>query len=686
MPRHISLGILLFALVAASCTGAQDVADGTDGRGSSLPPQSATTSPPATVATDRLPAPEFPDGLDWLNTSEPLRLEDLRGKVVLLDFWTYGCINCIHIIPDLKRLEAEYADELVVIGVHSAKFPNESATENIRQIILRYGIEHPVVNDPDFEVWRNWSANAWPTVFLVDPGGGVVGAHSGERVYDIVQPVLDQVVTEFDAAGAIDRSPLVFDLEADGLPTTILSFPGKVLALPGDDQLFVADSGNHRIVRIVPSTGDVTAVYGSGRAGYADGDALSAQFDSPQGMTLSPDAATLYVADTGNHAVRAVDLDTGEVSTVLGTGSQAPAYPPQPGRGRAVDLSSPWDLSFHEGQIYIAMAGSHQIWLFDPDTGDAQAVVGTGGESTLNGPGATAELAQPSGVVVGNDLLFVADSESSSIRFSSLATPDLITATLAGSDQSLFDFGDEDGFGTEARLQHPLGIEWDPATETVLFADTYNSKIKQVDPADGRVTTLFGSDQGWADGSSPQFFEPGGISLDDSTLYVADTNNHVIRTIDLDGGTTSTLVLRGIDQFTPPPDDANFGGTIVTLDPVATGAGPGSFVLDIDLPDGHKVNEQAPSSLIWQSTDDAVALGPDADRSLTGVTFPIEVEATFSEGESVVTADVTVIYCPVEAESLCFIEQIRFRVPVMAGVTSVSPRITLPYRIELPNL
>ncbi|HEX2869201.1 MAG TPA: thioredoxin-like domain-containing protein [Ignavibacteriales bacterium] len=128
-------------------------------------------------------APEFPDGLDWLNVDHPIKLSDLRGKVVLLDFWTFCCINCMHIIPDLKKLEAKYPGELAVIGVHSAKFLSEQETGNIRQAILRYDIEHPVVNDKDFKIWTSYGANAWPTVVLIDPRGDVVGHHSGEGVY-----------------------------------------------------------------------------------------------------------------------------------------------------------------------------------------------------------------------------------------------------------------------------------------------------------------------------------------------------------------------------------------------------------------------------------------------------------------------------------------------------------------------
>src|SRR5688500_18000149 len=103
----------------------------------------------------RVRAPEISGGRGWLNTDNPLSLAALKGKVVLLDFWTYGCINCIHIIPDLKKLEEKYARQLVVIGAHSAKFENEKETENIRRIILRYEIEHTVDNDADVTVWQS---------------------------------------------------------------------------------------------------------------------------------------------------------------------------------------------------------------------------------------------------------------------------------------------------------------------------------------------------------------------------------------------------------------------------------------------------------------------------------------------------------------------------------------------------
>src|SRR5213594_2479611 len=142
-------------------------------------------------------APEFPDGMEWLNTERPLSIRQLKGKVVLLDFWTYCCINCMHIIPDLKKLERKYPNELVVIGVHSAKFENEKNTENIRRIVLRYEIEHPIVNDADFAIWRAYAVDAWPTRFLIDPAGYVIGKLSGEGGYEALDQVIGETIADF---------------------------------------------------------------------------------------------------------------------------------------------------------------------------------------------------------------------------------------------------------------------------------------------------------------------------------------------------------------------------------------------------------------------------------------------------------------------------------------------------------
>lgn len=629
------------------------------------------------------PAPEFPENPDWLNTDRPLSLEQLKGKLVLLDFWTYGCINCIHIIPDLKRLEAEYAAELVVIGVHSAKFENEGDTENIRQIILRYGLEHPVVNDHDFLVWRTWGVQAWPTVALIDPAGNIVGGYSGEGIYRLLKPVIDSLVHEFEAKGTLDRTPLKFKLEKEGLPETVLSFPGKVLADEAGGRLFIADTNHNRLVVANIADGAVLNVIGSGQAGFDDGDFRTATFRQPQGLALSADGRTLYVADTENHALRRVDLAAETVTTLAGTGSQAPSYPPAGGVAPEVALNSPWDVLLDGDQLYIAMAGSHQIWLMDLSTGKLEALVGSGRESTRNGPLAEAGLAQPSGLALdGHGRLYFADSESSSIRYAELEAGGE-TGTLAGGRASLFDFGDVDGVGDEARLQHPLGLVY--YDDGLYVADTYNSKIKRLDPETRESVTFLGSESGWRDGPNPLFYEPGGLDVANNKLYVADTNNHVIRVVDLATKETTTLVLKGIEKFTPSADDDHFGGQVVQLDPLEVAAGSGQVVLNIKLPAGYKVNDLAPYSMEWKIEGDVVTLAPDANRSIIAPEFPLTLEATFKEGTGKLTGDLNIFYCEAEKENLCLIEQVRLEAPLTVN-SEGEHTVPLDYSIELPEI
>lgn len=651
--------LVLIATLATACTpGATD--------------DSSTTSTLGSFA-GTVDAPDFPDGLDWINTETPISLADLKGKVVVLDFWTYGCINCIHILPDLERLEAEYDEELVVIGVHSAKFTNEGETDNLRNIVQRYEIEHPVVNDRDFEIWRTWGASAWPTIAIIDPAGRAVGVRPGEGVYDAIEPVIAALVAEFDEAGAIDRTPFTPVLERDAAPDRPLRYPGKVAFDNG--KLYIADTGHHRVVVADAATGEVTAVYGSGTRGFDDGAALEASFNAPQGLTVVGN--TLFVADTNNHAIRAVNVSTGEVSTVAGTGAQG--WPPVGGPFASVELSNPWAITHRDGFLYVANAGTHQIWAADLATGIAAPLIGNAAESTLNGTFELAELAQPSGLALSNDgsLLYFADSESSSIRVGNLV--DGVTELIVGGDANLFEFGDEDGIGNQARLQHPLGLAF--ASGVLYVADTYNSKIKKIDVDTNAITSWLGGDAGWIDGSDPRFDEPGGLALDGSTLYVADTNNHVIRVVDTDSGNTTTLVLKGIDRFAPP---AAWRGELVMLNPVTPPAGSVDLVLDYALPTGYKVNEEAPSSITIGAGTDLVSFSDGNGIDITGTALPFRTTVTTTAGSGEVWFDVTLIYCDAEAESLCLIDQVRFVQPVAQGSDAVS-EIVLQRMIPTPE-
>jgi sugar lactone lactonase YvrE/thiol-disulfide isomerase/thioredoxin len=467
---------------------------------------------------------------------------DLRGKVVVLDFWTYGCINCQHVIPDLKRLEKKYSDVLVVIGVHAAKFEHERDTDNIRQIVLRYELEHPVANDRDLTVWDSYAVRAWPTLVVIDPAGYIVGQRSGEGIYETFDEVIGRLVAEFDARGQIDRTPLALKLERGAHPETGLSFPGKVLVDAPGRRLFIADSNHNRIVVADLDSQQVQEVIGGLESGFADGDLAVARFYHPQGMALSADGRVLYVADTENHAIRAVDLVGGRVETVAGTGRQTRSYPGSGGPGTAIALNSPWDLERLGGDFYVAMAGSHQLWRMDLSSGIIAPWAGSGREGISGGPLATATLAQPSGLATDGEWVYFADSESSAVRAAGLEAGSKVRRIVG---TGLFDFGDVDGVGDQVRLQHPLGVAYNPVDGLLYVADTYNSKIKTVDPETRRAQRLLGGvEHGLRDGREPLFCEPGGLDLAEGRVYVADTNNHAIRVIELSTLETSTLVLQ----------------------------------------------------------------------------------------------------------------------------------------------
>jgi DNA-binding beta-propeller fold protein YncE len=485
-----------------------------------------------------VPAPELDGGSAWLNTASALKLADLRGRIVLLDFWTLCCINCIHTLPDLAKLEAKYPGILVVIGIHTPKFPNEKMTESIRKAILRYQVSHPVVNDAEAIIWRRYRVRSWPTLVLIDPEGHYYGQISGEGVYDVLDEHIGKLAKEYRAKKMLNERPLRFQLarfsETGASP---LFFPGKVLADQASNRLFIADSTHHRIV-ITTLDGNKLAVAGSGVEGKADGAFASAQFSDPQGMALDGD--TLYVADRKNHMIRALDLKNQMVKVVAGTGEQERADRKHGGPGLKMSLNSPWDLLLNRGTLYIAMAGHHQIWRLDLATAHVAPFAGNGSEDLGDGRLADASFAQPSGLATDGQNLYVADSEISAIRSVPLSGRGEVK-TIVG--EGLFEFGDVDGMGSKVRLQHALGVAWRDGK--LYVADTYNSKIKVIDPATRTCTTFLGQPGGWLAGAT--FNEPGGLSFAGDKLYVADTNGHRIRVVDLATRAVSTLRLQGVE-------------------------------------------------------------------------------------------------------------------------------------------
>ena len=627
----------------------------------------------------RIRAPELTGGRGWLNTDKPLSLAALKGKVVLLDFWTYGCINCMHIIPDLKKLEKKYPNELVVIGVHSAKFENEKDTENIRHIILRYEIEHPIVNDADFNIWRAYAVDAWPTRYLIDPAGYIIGKLSGEGGYAALDKAISDSIAEFRQRGELNEAPLKLVLEKAKVGDLPLAFPGKVLADEKNDRLFIADSDHNRIV-ITKLDGTLVDVIGNGQHGMSSGPFAEATFSRPQGMAL--DGEKLYVADTENHLIRQINLGARTVETIAGTGVQSHEYG-EAGAAMKIALNSPWDLQLVGRTLYIAMAGPHQIWQLDLDKREVSTYAGSGREARLDGGRDEAAFAQPSALASDGKTLFVSDAEANIIRAIDLAAGDV--RTLVGGD--LFDFGDQDGHGNDVRLQHPLGLaRW---KDKLLVADTYNHKIKLLDPAKRTVSSFAGTGKpGQADGGAPSFYEPGGLTIAGDRLYVADTNNHAIRVLDLKTKDTKTLVIKGLqppqlNQTASAENSINQEEIKLPLQKLRSG--DGSILLNLQLPSGYHLNPAAPHrySVSVAEGSQLISIDPNnARRTLKNVQLPVQIPIhTTGQGTAQLNATFTFVYCREDNTGVCRIKTLQWQAPIEVIAGGGAAQVTLTAKI-----
>lgn len=663
---------VLVPLLLFACGGSSEPTEGG-------PPESGSAA--TTPSSDRTwagtdPAYEFPEGLAWFNVDQPLTLESLRGKMVVLDFWTQGCINCHHIVPDLQRLEQEFAETLVVVGVHSGKYATEQEDESIREAIARLNLEHPVVNDDDFVFWERYAIRAWPTTVVIDPAGNIVGYHEGEGVYQVLQPILASLEQEF--SGKLDRTPAPVALDAVSV-STVLRYPGALATDEENGRLYIADSGHDRVL-VSNLTGDLQRAIGSGEAGFADGDAGEARFRQPHGLAVSEDGSTLYIADTRNHAIRAVDTGTWEVRTIAGTGNRLSMFP-QPGADPIeVDLASPWGLTVVGQKLYIGMAGVHQIWVMDLEANSIEVFAGTSREGLDDGERLhMATLAQPSGLTHDEGFLYWVDPEASAARRVGYGSESLVD-TLVGT--GLFDYGNEDGSPGEGQLQHPQDIVY--LNGTLYIADTYNHAIRALDPGTRELTTIAGSgERAWTDGPGreAQFDEPGGIAAANGLLYVADTNNHLIRVIEPAGGMVSTMQLANIGAIGP----GGAGRPVITeLQTQEVAPGMANIRFRISAPPGYQLNSLAPSRLTLHSSNNAVIeLGePEIAWSSDEGVVDVPVPVSLSEGQGTVTASGEAYYCETGATELCFITRIEITAPVHVRPGAPGGEVVVAY--ELP--
>ncbi len=622
-------------------------------------------------------------GRGWLNTGgKDLSLADLRGRVIVLDFWTFCCINCLHVLDELRELEEQYRDVLVIVGVHSPKFVHEADPVALAAAVERYEVHHPVLDDPDLTTWSAYTARAWPTLVVVDPEGYVVAHMAGEGHRRNLEILVADLVAEHEAKGTLHRGhgPYVPPAPA---PTT-LRFPAKAIRLPNGN-LLVADAGHHSLAELAPDGETLVRRIGSGERGLVDGGPDDARFSEPNGLCLVPEELRSWleydvvVADTVNHALRGVRLADGQVTTVAGTGAQCMVGGAEnvlpdvlgPGADRSgrdyqgpptwLNLSSPWDVAWSAelAAFVVAMAGNHTIWAFDDKEGSLRLVAGTMNEGLQDGPADEAWFAQTSGLAVGPDgRIWLADSEVSALRWLR-AEPGGGVSVGTAVGQGLFDFGHRDGPADQALLQHPLGVAVLP-DGSVAIADTYNGAVRRYDPATDEVTTL-----------ARDLAEPSGLLVDVADdgaldLLVVESAAHRITRLRLPARLAGEILDAGAHRTQRPVSELGAGE--VRLDVVFTPAA------------GQKYDDRyGPSTRLQVSSTppDLLLDGAGDDVPLTRV---LRINPAVAEGVLHVTAQAASCDAdPAIEYPACHLNQQDWGVPVRVvdGGPSV---LTLPLR------
>ncbi|MFF5145371.1 NHL domain-containing thioredoxin family protein [Streptomyces sp. NPDC013157] len=577
----------------------------------------------------RVRAPELIGKGGWINTGDrQLSLAELRGRIVIADFWTFCCVNCLHVLDELRELEERHRDTVVIVGVHSPKFVHEAEHRAVVDAVERYGVEHPVLDDPELATWKQYAVRAWPTLVVIDPEGYVVAQHAGEGHAHAIARLVEELEAEHEAKGTLRRGDGPY-VAPEPEPTT-LRFPGKALLLPSGNFL-VSDTTRHQLVELAEDAETVVRRIGSGTRGLTDGTADTAAFNEPQGLALLDDGSVV-VADTVNHALRRLDLATGAVTTLAGTGRQWWQGSPTSGPAREIDLSSPWDVAVFGGKVWIAMAGVHQLWAYDPERGTVAVAAGTTNEGLVDGPAAEAWFAQPSGLAATADRLWLADSETSALRW---VDPDGHVHTAVGT--GLFDFGHRDGAAEQALFQHPLGVTALP-DGSVAVSDTYNHALRRYDPATGEVTTL-----------ATDLREPSDAVLAGEDIVVVESGRHRLTRLRL------------------PEEAARVASVAHRTQRAATEVAPGRLRLDVvfQAPAGQKLDTRyGPSTrLLVSSTPPELLLkGEGADTDLSR-----ELELNPAVEEGVLHVSAMAASCDddeANAYPACHVHQQDWGVPV----------------------
>ncbi len=594
---------------------------------------------------------------EWLNVVRPLEISDLKDRIVLLDFWTYACVNCTQTIQEVRKLEEQFGSKLTVIGVHSGKFDNEKNLLQIRKAIIRNDITHPVINDSKMRIWDSFKIGAWPSFVLIDPRGNVVKTYVGEAGVFGAKVGIKKLISEYKYE--LNRDALPLALEKYGIDGNILSFPTKIEYaadfsykshhLPA---LFIANTGKNEIL-VTSLSGNVIAKIGSGTADFQDGNFETASFNAPQGLLYR--SGKLYVADTGNHVLREIDFKKSTVTTLIGSGQRGEAFnEKQTIEANSFDLASPTDIEFfpnHEN-IVIANSGMHQILTYNIAKDTISVLAGSGVEGISDGKYPDNQLAQTADLVAYNRKLYFLDSETSSLRVMDESGE---VKTLIGSD--LFKFGNKNGGKSDALMQHPLGLMVDDTG--VYISDSFNHVIRKYDFAAGKISNFVGSTKNsdggdnFGSASATEFNQPEGVISVLNNFYVADTNNNRIVVINR-GSLKSSLLDVMLPLKMPKEGFLEYLPNLKKAPDVKVKADT-EIMLKVDLKKGWKINELGPSfiNLLEVVSSDKANLVKVFDWS--DIKNKEMQSPKLKAGEKYILQGV-VYYCEDKSNALCYVK------------------------------
>jgi hypothetical protein len=621
------------------------------------------------------PAPGFSVGREWVNVKSPLELNDLKGKISILYFCAFSNIDCISVVSDLKVLEEKWNKELLVIGVHSPKYPAEDTISNLKHSVYKHNIQHPIISDGNYFLWKSYGIRAWPTLIVLDPDTHVSAKYTGENFSESLDDLITDLVKEFDLQGKIKREPISqLSIEKDRYPETLLSYPGKILIEEKD--LWILDTANHRVLQVEIESGIIKRIIGTGKPGLANGNFNNSQFFYPQGMLFH--LGDLYISDTYNHCIRKIDLKNSLVTTIAGTGNKT-IEPILRGTASTTPLKYPIDLAILDGKFYITNAGTNQILKLDMQESVIDVFLGKGVRGLKDGSLENAELAQPMGITGSKEVFFFSDANNNAIRRVEINYSGKIE-TLLG--KGYFQFGDVDGPIAQAKIQYPVGMYLENQENSssqvpnqsickdgLVVADSFNHKIKCISFSGKNIFTILGQGKaGYKNGKKHEvlFNYPTSIAIQDNKLFISDTNNHAIRIYDSKTGDTKTLSIRfGLDTKMIQDSNQFYKEEVLEIPQQVFSIGSENISFELDIPKEFLWDKENPAIITFSSSNPESVFSKEKEsKKLENFFGKWETPVSLKVGESNLEWNLLAYYRDEKKTSVSIIKKLKIKTKI----------------------